>query len=289
MVEPITKFQYIDADGGVTELNDFIHTWDVSGQKNFYNLPFALNAFESPLTPGESVTSVKTKAREVDYPMLITAANPKEFIEKMRSLAAALNPDKGAGVLRVSHATTYARELRCRYVRGLEGNGNGKGWSPQTGLVVLTFRASDPFFYPVTWKTQTFTLSAPVNFFPFFPLRLTQDSIFSSTTVTNEGDSIAYPVWTITGPCTSARLKNMTTGEEIEVTLTVSGGVTMEIDTRPGIKSVTSSGANYFYALSSTSVLWGLQRGANELQLELGNTDANTRVELKWKEPFLSW
>lgn len=289
MAEPITKFDYIDANGNVTPLNDLVTTWDVRGMKNFANLPFGINSYEAPLTPGESVTNVKFRAREIDYPMLVTANNPKEFIETLRALSAALNPDKGEGRFRVSHATTYARELNCRYVRGLEGNGGGKGWTPQSGMMILTFRASDPFWYSTAWKTQLFSLATPVSFFPFFPLRLTQASIFSTVTINNGGDATAYPVWTITGPCTSAVLKNLITDETTEITLAIGDGVTMEIDTRPGIKSVTSGGLNYFYALSQASLLWGLQRGDNPLQIELNDTSANTRVELKWKEPFLSW
>lgn len=280
--------QYVDVDGSVVDLNNLVSTWMVKGGRNLFNAPFGFKTFEVPLVAGEVVTSVDVQPRIIDIPVLVTESTRQQFIETMRALVTAMNPQRGEGFLRYGHEHNSTRELKCRYVGGLEGDGNGKGWSPSTGVVILSFRASDPFWYSAGWEGQQFTLSTPVTFFPFFPLRLTQTDVFSTADIVNSGDAEAYPVWTITGPTSGVVLKNVTTDEELSLSISLGSGVSLVIDTRPGIKSVTSSGENYFYTLSSTSVLWSLQRGMNSLQVEMTGADANSLVDLQYRVPWLS-
>lgn len=284
-----TTFQWIDANGAVTDLNDWVTTWATQGQRNFFNVPFQLNSYEVPLTPGEAFSSVDIRPRQVDLPVLVACANRTEYIQKMRTLVSALNPDKGAGRLRVGHEVNSARELNCRYVSGLEGAGSAKGSSPASAMAMLSFRASDPFWYELYAQTASYVLGAPVLFFPFFPLRLSQSGIFTETTITNNGDHIAWPVWTLTGPADSVVLRNLTTGYALTANITIAAGNSAVIDTRPGIKTVQMNGLNYFYTLAQDSTLWGLARGVNSLQLILNNADGNSKIELSYKPPYFSY
>lgn len=286
---PDTSFTWIDAAGNVTDLNDWVTTWATKGKKNFFAPPMQINSYEVPLTPGEAFSSVEVRPRQLDFPMLIAAQTHAEFISKMRTLVSAMNPDKGEGTLRVGHDGATARELKCRYVSGLEGSGSGKGWGPSSGLVIVSLRASDPFWYELVSVTSTYILGAPVTFFPFFPLRLSQSGIFTEPSVTNSGDHTAWPVWTITGPATSVIVHNLTTGFSLTVNLTVPAATTLTIDTRPGRKTIQMNGQNYFSAMSSDSVLWGLARGANNLQIILNDADGNSSVQLSYRPPFYSY
>jgi hypothetical protein len=58
------------------------------------------------------------------------------------------------------------------------------------------------------------------------------------------------------------------------------------IDTRPGYKTITMNGQSYFQTLTQTSVLWGLQRGSNSLQLVFNNADSNSAIQLSFNEPY---
>lgn len=283
-----TSFQWIDADGNVTDLNDQNVTWQVKGKRNFFNAPFALSTYEVPLTPGAAVGSVKVKERTVDVPLLVTCANRHEFIEKVRSLAATFNPDRGEGRLRIGHEQNSARELRCRYVGGLEGDGNMKGASPSSAMFILSLKAADPFFYSLAPMQYEFVPGAPLKFFPFFPLVLTQGTIINTGTIVNDGDFTAWPIWTITGPGTTLTLRNLTTGLALQANLNLAAGETVHIDTRPGVKTVFLGSTNYFSTLTSTSVLWGLQRGNNSLQIEMDQSDGDSRVMLAYYPPYVS-
>lgn len=284
-----TTFEWIDANGEVMDMNDGVTTFSIQGQRNFYNPPFSVNSYEVPLTPGEAFSSVEVKPRLVDFPMLVTGSSRQAFIEKMRTLTSAFNPDKGEGRLRVGHEGNSAREIKCRYVSGLEGAGNSKGASPGSAAVVITLRASDPFWYELTAQSLISVLSAPVAFFPFFPLVLSRSGIFSEPSVVNNGDHIAWPVWRITGPGDSVTLKNLTTGYSLIANIVIPAGVYAEIDTRPGKKTVRMNGLNYFNTLTQSSTLWGLARGTNNLQLIFNNADSNSKVELSYRPPYYSY
>lgn len=283
-----TTFEWIDASGQVTDLNDLATTWQVKGKRNFHNLPFALSSYEVPLTPGETVAGVKLRARDVDLPLLVTCTNRHDFVEKVRTLVSAFNPDKGEGKLRVGHDRNSARELKCRYIGGLDGDTNGKGWSPSTGMFVLTLRAADPFFYAPAPVREEFVPGTPIAFFPFFPLVLTQGTVINTGTLNNNGDYTAWPIWTVTGPGTTLTLRNMTTGMVLQAVLSLAAGESLIIDTRPGIKTVLSGSTNYFSTLTSDSTLWGLARGNNNVQVELDGSDLNSRVAVAYYPPYLS-
>src|SRR5690606_24189719 len=99
----------------------------------------------------------------------------------------------------------------------------------------------------------------------------------------NDGDVEAWPVWTITGPATSIELENVTTGKKIELSSTLSAGQKRIITTKPGISTVLDeNGDNKWSELSDTSALWALEPGLNELVLTVGNSDADTVVEMTY-------
>lgn len=281
-----TTIEWVAPDGSITNLNDWQELFLLNGQRNFHNLPISINSYEVPLRPGEAFSSVEIKAREVDLPIFILSRTRADFIAKMRALVSMFNPDKGEGRLRVKHYDSQPREIYCRYRAGLEGQSDGSGWSPGSAKVILTFRASDPFFYDLNSQTASYVLGAPLAFFPFFPLRLSQSGIFTEPTLTNNGDHTAFPIWTITGPGDYVTLRNLTTGYELNSSISIPAATVLTIDTRLGYKTVTMNGQSYFSSLASNSVLWGLQRGANALQLILNNADSNSKIEVSFRPPY---
>jgi hypothetical protein len=285
---PSLVVEWIDAENQVTYLHDWVNIWALKGWRDFFGMPTAINSYEVPLLPGERFSSVELKPREVDLPLQILETSRSGFIEKMRELVSAFNPDKGEGRLRIRHAGHAARELKCRYLRGLEGDGGAKGWGPQSARVVITLRASDPFWYAPDAVSSQFVWGEPATFFPFFPLSLNASPTFDDV-LTNDGDHTAWPVWTIQGPGTTLILTNETTGYSLEAALALTAGQIVTIDTRPGVKTVKDSDdVNYFSTLTATSVLWGLRRGNNSIHIEFAGSDSSSLIGVSYSPPYLS-
>jgi len=286
---PHSRMQWIDANGAVTELNDWSSVWALKGQNNFHSAPFEITSFEVPLQAGAAYASHRVKFRDVDIPLFCMAATRRDFLTKWRSLVSAFNAEKGEGRLRVHNEDGTIRDLRARYLQGLEGATGGRAWSPGSGLGIVTLRALDPFWYPDTPSTDTFsTTGQTTTFFPFFPLELAAGAIFETAVINNPGDHTSWPIWTVTGPCTVLTLTNVTTGFVLEASVSLTNGEVIVIDTRPGYKTVTKNGANLFYTLSSTSVLWGLTIGNNTVDLRLDGSDVNSSVDIQYYPPYLS-
>lgn len=279
---------WIDASGGETNLNDWVSVWALKGWNNFHNAPVEISSFEVPQQAGASYASHRIKTRDVDLPLLIMAQSRREFLEKFRQIVAAMNVDKGEGRLRIIQEG-ITRDLNCRYVSGLQGGTSAAGWSPGSAQVVVTLRALDPFFYPSTPTSYLFeSTGESVTFFPFFPLKLAAGLIFVTQVINNPGDFIAWPVWTITGPCSLVRLYNLTSGYSLEASLSLSSGEQVVIDTRPGYKTVRQGSTNLFHLLTSTSVLWGLEKGDNLIEVQLDGSTVDSSASLEFYPPYLS-
>lgn len=284
-----SRVTWIDPQGVETDLNDWTNVWALKGWNNFHAAPVRIDAVEVPLQAGASYGSHRIMARDVDLPLFIMAASRSAFLAKYRQIVSALNTDKGEGRLRILLEDGVVRELRCRYVAGLAGNTGGANWSPGSAQVVLVLRALDPFFYPIDPVTHSFaSTGVAITFFPLFPLQLAAGQIFEVQVINNPGDFMAWPVWTITGPCTTVRLINQTSGYTLEASLSLTAGEQVVIDTRPGVKTVRQGTTNLFHLLSVTSVLWGLQRGNNSVQVQLDGSTVDSSATVEFYPPYMS-
>lgn len=123
---------------------------------------------------------------------------------------------------------------------------------------VVQLYAPDPTWYDPTENSVTWTLALQDELsFPIeFPISFGSDAISESVEVTYPGTWLAFPIVTFTGPIVAPRIQNITTGEKLELSYTVSAGESVIIDTREGYKTVTNnSGVNLISYLSSDSDL----------------------------------
>ncbi len=239
-----------------------------------------------PLQAGARLRRVNVGVREVDLPLVLSAASSQALRTALRSLLRLLDPKRGTGRLRVQTEDGTERELSCRYAGGAEGVGGSPAWR----RVVLTFRAVDPYWYARQVTTATFDQGSELaTFFPFFPLRLGSTPIFGDTVIDNTGDVETWPVWTLSGPGTDFTLHNLTTGESLILETTLNAGEIVTIDTRPGAKTVLKSdGTSLFGYLSTDSVLWALPLGISSIRLEVTAATAATSVQLQYQLRYLS-
>jgi phage-related protein len=205
-----------------------------------------------------------------------------------------MDPTRGAGIIRVVSPLGDIREIECYYVSGLEMDENPIKMGRYNQQALITFRAYDPYWRDVSDVSSNWQVATSANFFPIFPLRLTASTIAVSTAITNPGDVLSWPVWTITGPGGGAGgivLQSITYGQSISfLTTTLGVGQFITIDTRPGRKTVTlQDGTNLFGDLDPTSALWPLVPGLNSINLQLnGGVVGTTALNLSYRPKYLS-
>jgi phage-related protein len=106
------------------------------------------------------------------------------------------------------------------------------------------------------------------------------------TTANNDGTAVVYPVITITGSATNPKITKFSTGEKVEVSLTMSGGDELVIDLKN--HTITLNGGSVLNLRTSDSDWFGLDIGANPMLYETTNgSDSGTAV-MKWRNATTS-
>jgi hypothetical protein len=283
--------EWISAAGTVTPLNV---EYAVRGRW----APPAVVVEESvPGQAGARVREVSHGVREFVLPLRVRTSTEAELRVALRTLVREMDPRAGAGRIRVYTPAGDAREIRCLYSAGLDlDETQGQTSMPTWQRTPAVFRAHDPYWYATSDISEVFTVGAVAPFFPILPIRLSSSEVFVDATVTNGGDLETWPVWTITGPGSSIRLLDLTAGLSTSLTSAALGAVTLgagekvEIDTRPGFKTVTrlSDGANLWPYLSTDSALWPLRIGASAVRVEMSGATADSSVTVSHRPRYLT-
>ncbi len=260
------------------------------GRRGAFNPPISFVEEEVPLQPGSRMRQVKVLPRDVDLPILIRGTDVDDVRYKIAGLLDLLDPERGAGKLRVKAGDGTQLDLNCYYSGGLEGEEGGDLWGPDWCKAILSFRAVDPFWYQTYPLTASYVLGDPPPFFPLLPLNVASSTLFvPATVITNPGQVETWPVWTIVGPGSNITLENATTGESMVLSIILADLERLELDTRPGRKTVKhGDGTNAYDHLSATSSLWPLVKGGNVVSLIMGGTGANSALTLSFTPRFRS-
>ncbi|HEU5475718.1 MAG TPA: hypothetical protein VFV67_34185 [Actinophytocola sp.] len=238
--------------------------------------PAQLVTDTTPLLDGEVVTDVYETGRSIMLPMTVFGATNAELRERLRALCSALDP-RQPGHLELAQQDGQRRRIRGYYAAGLEGaedraNGGDTTWY----RFVLRLYCPDVFWFDPTPVVLSFPFPAPVPFFTFFPLRLSADDVLGSGVLTNPGDVAAWPIWTATPPGTAVALDNDDTGEELHVSGTLSG--TLTIVTQPGEQSVDMGGSDWWSHLTGTPTFWAIPPGSTNVTLSLTGASTGSSV-----------
>jgi hypothetical protein len=284
------RLQYLDSEGNVLELSALPGVRAL-GDGGLDMPPLAFVEDVIPGQAGAQLRDVRIAARDAVLPFYLEQDSDTAVRDLLRSLARRLNPQRGDGRLRHIATDGTTRDLTCRYTGGLEGARIRGSTGPNWRRGVLTFRAHDPFWYDATPMASTFTTGDTRNFLgdPFLPIKLTSDTVLGEQTVTNDGDVETWPVWTINGPGTSIVLTNVSTGEVIDLPITLTASQSVIVDTRPFRKTVRrDDGTNLFGSLTGTSSLWSLREGNTVINTQVAGSTTDTFVTLVYSRRFLS-
>lgn len=287
MVEEVLT--WISPDGVETVLNGgaFDVGWDMQGR---YMPPIEFVEDDVPSQDGSRLRQIRVRPRELAIPIDVLVASLEALRPVMRALVKTFSPARGDGRLRILSADGVSRELTCRYRQGLELQEEFRAVLGQQRAVVV-FRAVDPYWYDAAPTSRSFRASTPVNFLgdPFLPIKLSSDSVLGTQTVVNDGDVEAWPMWTVAGPATSVLLENVTTGQQIDLPITLIAAQSVVIDTRPFRKTVRrNDGSNLYGSLTATSSLWPLGEGSTQIRTTVGGSTSDTFVTLVYSRRYLT-
>lgn len=284
------KVEFLCHDGS-TLLDLTNNVYNILAGKKYLTSPaYEITDSEVPFQDGAIFEYIRAKATQFDLPLLIRGLDKADLQTRHRYLIKMLNPLLGEGQIRYTGFDGIQRYINCRCLDGLRGNDKPSLFGKNFMVMTLTFLATDPFWYEMSEQEHTFTQNYDNgSFFPFFPLILNTSNIFSSDTIANAGDIKFYPTWIITGPGGDPIvLRNVTTGEKIEIDYDLSAGEVIYIDASIGEKTVKDADdVNFREYVSRESTIWGLEAGNNLVQVEMNNTDNDTEVKMSYRRKYL--
>lgn len=279
---------WVDAAGVQTALNDHDAAWSTRARDGFWSPPFQINSSEYPQQPGSVFNFVKTGERVVNLPVEVRAADHMTLTTLYRNLAYRLNPERGAGRLRMSmNDSKYERELICR-----PGGLVKVAERENTASLILTFLANDPYWYDVNQSSASFTLNQAAAFFPIFPIVLVNSSSFATANIDNTGNVETWPVWTVNGPASNVIITR-SDGKKIDLTgVSLTSAEWLIIDTAAKTikKEDPQTSVSVLEYLSLDSSLFSLSPGTNNLTIQLsdpvyGATMVTAAYYLRWLTP----
>jgi phage-related protein len=284
------RVSFTDPAGLTTVFSDWENGWVLQPGAKGLDMPqYAFTQDESPGIDGYAVRQVRAQGKEIALPIAFWADDSRAaYLARRRGLIRSLNPKRGEGTLTVAQADGTARTIGARYSAGLEGDESRDAAGARWCINVLTFACPSPFWLGAEVVTE-WRAATTGTFFPILPLTVGNSQVLGAVTVDNDGDDDAFPVWTITGPATSISLTNVTTGEVLVLTRTITVGDTIVIDTRERQQTALLNGTtNLWGDISDASTLWPLEPGINDLTLTVTGSTSNTRVRMTYQPRYLA-
>lgn len=281
---------FTDPAGTVTNFSDWQNGWALQPGAKGLDMPqYAFTQDESPGIDGYAIRQVRAQGKEIALPVAFWADDSRTaYLARRRTLIRSLNPKRGEGTLTVTQSDGTARTIGARYTAGLEGDESLDASGARWCIGVLTFACPSPFWLGASVTTEWRT-AVSGTFLPLLPLAVGNSQVLGSVTVDNDGDDDAFPVWTITGPATSVSLTNVTTGEVLVLTRTITISDTVVIDTRERQQTAVLNGVtNLWGNLSSSSTMWPLVTDLNDLTLTVTGSTSATRVRMTYQPRYLA-
>jgi hypothetical protein len=245
---------------------------------------------EAPALDGGVWQGVRISPRDVFVPVAILDDTRAGALAQRRRLTQLLNPQRGVGTLTVAESDGTRRHLDCVYVEGMEGSEG----SDEAGLTWITyglrFAAIDrPYWYGDPAPSRTWTVAAPINFFPLDvpPFVLSSSQVIGAAAVDNLGDVPTYTQWVIDGPATAVTLA--LGSEEFTVNHTLTGGQSIHIDFDPREQTVTDgAGVNLWADVAAGFVMWALPPGGSTVTLTVAGSSTGTQVTMTYQPLYLT-
>jgi len=261
--------------------------------------PIARITERGPLQHGVSDLGFRLQPRNVNLVLVKPEACPNSWRALRQRFLDAFKPSDTPLNLRWEFGDGSRRQIDMHFTSGLTIPWTMADRARPSLRDVVSLYAPDPTWYDPSENSAVWTLAIQDELsFPIsFPIVFGSDAIAESVEVTYPGTWLAYPIVTFTGPLVAPLIRNVTTGEKLELSYTVSDGESVIIDTRYGHKTVlNNSGVNLISYLSSDSDLATFHiaadpeatDGVNVLFASGNEADSgSTSIRVEWNDRYI--
>jgi hypothetical protein len=247
---------------------------------------------KSPNQPGATALDVVVPPRVVTLGGLLQAATPAAAWDLRAALLRSLvqQPTRlgeayALGRLRVTLDGRAPLELRALpRSSAVERPSGTKAVAPFD----LEWLAPDPYWRATADTQVLFTGAGGFGFALEYPLEMTSNNV--EVEVANGGDVDAPVTARLYGDVTTARIRNLTTGEVLEITGNIASGEYVEVSTAFGDKRVelvdagTGERASVMDRINLAKPdFWALRPGLNVVTFE-ADVNVSGRAELYWRQ-----
>ena len=283
------SISFTDPSGTVWPLTDQDVGWFTlaDGVSGMGAARYALTSDPHP-RGGARLRHVQAQPRTIVWPLMVQGVTHQEFTDRWRRLARAFTSTlrDGPGVLEVVRPDGGRRQTRVYYQEGFEGQGRA-GTGINWDTAVLTLFCEDPYWVDPVPQSVHREYAVGEDFFQPFP-SVSSGQVLGATTVTNPGDVVVWPEWTITGPASLITFTNEDTGESFSLNPTSVGhgnllaGERATVSTDPA-RVRYQDGANWIGSLDWPGAqLWGLQPGISSITFQLDGSGTGSAVDLTY-------
>ncbi|MFB7707878.1 phage tail family protein [Streptomyces sp. NPDC056105] len=290
LINQMPSVSFTDPRGVTTQLSDWENGWLLQPGAKGLDMPgYQFLQDESPGIDGYALRDVRAQGKEIILPLAFWMNDSRQaYLDRRRAFIKSLNPKRGVGTMTLTQPDGDSRTIGAYYTGGLEGDESLDAAGERWCINAITFGVPSPYWIGSEVTTE-WKAGASGTFLPILPLTVGDSQVLGAVTVDNDGDDVAYPMWTVTGPATAITLTNNTSGDTLVLTRTLTGTDTVVIDTRERRQTALLNGVtNLWPNLSDPSVLWPLQEGVNELTLTVSGSTAATRVRMTYQPRYLA-
>lgn len=285
---------YYDPSGGVWPLTSRGLGWYTlaDGVSGLGAVPRELTTDPHP-RGGSRLRHVQPLSRSIVWPLHVYGATHLEFVDRWRQLARAFTRTlrDGPGVLEVARPDGSRRWIGVHYQDGFDGQGTRSASGTTFDSAVITLYCEDPYWYDPTPRMVHRESGAGEDYLQPYP-SVSSSQVLGTTIVTNPGEEVVWPEWTITGPASLVTFTHEGTGESFELDPTAVGhgnlltGEQVTVRTDPP-QVRYEDGSNWVGALNwPAAVLWGLDPGDNEVTFQLDGAAAGSAVDLSFNPRY---
>lgn len=219
--------------------------------------------------------------RQLTLSFTIEGQDDEDFKKKIKLINNVINPVLGELLIIYNN-----KSIRAIADNTLSYNENDK-FNVNLYENKIRFVCSDPFWKDISLNQMELCSFLNKFSFPFsFPCEMGGEA--NKTTVNNNGDIETPLKIKFTGNVVNPKLINNTTGDFIKLNYKLNENDIVEVDTDYKTRCIKLNGINNFSILDFDSTLFQLEVGENELEFKSDKADSKAKIDIEYKNNYIS-